>query len=349
MILSDSICEIMQHFLHGGEGSASESAQQNSSECMRVTRVVIDMRSLRRILPLCLICASVITYSMIALRLRSADVSATKDSWFMDYRVLFEPTISDEDRSILIMVATAPGHFHKRDVVRKTWGSSPGVRVLYLLGVPANYTEEQRKRIEHEVHSYRDIVQLDFVDVYRNLTLKTCGLVMWTVRNTWPKRKIVIKADDDTCINMPLLTQILDDFKDGLYGEYWEAAKPYRCKPSSCGKWGLTFEEYNASTLPPFVQGSFYVIAESALKKLHDELFVPQFLPLEDVYLTGMVARAANVSVQPMPKKTFINPETAKSDWRNSNGLVAQHRCEDNMQVEFWKRSLRKTTPPVSQ
>lgn len=305
------------------------------------------MRSVRRTVTLCVICLFVLIY-LLAVLLQPSEVFDTDAgrnySWWMDYKVLHEPTVFHEQSSVLIVVTSAPQNMQKRHAIRETWGSWPRFRVLYLLGVPANYSDEQQRRIESEVLEFGDVIQMDFVDNYRNLTLKSCSLVMWAVRNPWPKRQLVIKVDDDTCVDMPLLTHVLDDFKDGLYGDYRRKSTPLRCKRPACDKWGLTLDEYPASTFPPHLQGAFYVIVESSLMKLHDHLFIPQFLFIEDVYLTGLVTESANVTVHPMPKETRVNPMAVSKNWESQINLLAQHQCHEGLQYRFYKHSLRRAT-----
>lgn len=264
-------------------------------------------------------------------------------SWFMDYRVINEPVFSRENRSVLIMVTSSPKNLERRNAIRRTWGSSPHSRVLFLIGIPADDREEQQRHIDEEVSKHRDIVQIGFVDTYRNLTLKSCALVLWAFRNSWRNRKLVIKADDDMCINMPLLSSIRSEFEEGVYGAYRGATEPYRCDRPGCSKWGLTLEEYGEPKFPPYVLGAFYVIEENALAKVHDRLFVPRFLFIEDVYITGLVARAANVSVKPTPagaRITFGSPGRAAGKTTN---ILAQHGCDTQQQHTFWESSQEQT------
>lgn len=259
----------------------------------------------------------------------------------MDYRVIYEPAIVDEDRSVLIMIHSAPGYLHKRNEIRTAWGVWPRARVIFFMGVSANNSEEQQGSIEKEVSDYGDLVQMNFTDTYRNLTLKICSLVMWAKNNTWPERKLVIKMDDDVCVDMPLLTSILEDFKEGVYGLYRDNAVPFRCySRSGCSKWELTRQEYGEDSFPPHVPGSFVVITESALNALYDKLFVPPFIFIDDVYLFGLVTRAAGVPVQAMPKGTRINQDWPGEKWREQENVVAQHNCSGR-QREFWRYSLR--------
>lgn len=241
------------------------------------------------------------------------------------------------------MVTSAPENLDKRKAIRKTWGSWPQVRVVYLIGIPTEESDELRNGVDDEVSAFGDVLQIDLVDTYRNLTLKTCALVMWAFQNSWPERQVVIKVDDDTCVHMPLLTSVLDEFTDGIYGEYRNSGEPIRPEDIAFERWGLSEQEYAPSTFPPHVQGAFYVIAESSLGELHANLFVPKFLFLEDVYLTGLVARAANVSVQPMPSGTEVNPMDPDSNWRRQKTLLAQHQCTEKFQYRFWWYKRRKT------
>ena len=262
----------------------------------------------------------------------------------MDYEVMIEPTDHREDRSVLIIVPSNPENFNKRSVIRKTWGSWSAARVIYLLGISMNHPEDLQMKIENEAAANKDILQFGIREHYRNLTLKSCALVMWAVRNPWPQRKFVIKVDDDTCVNTSLLGRLLSYFTHGVYGEFRRAKKPIRCRNSGCMKWGLTREEYGPTKFPPHVQGSFYVITESVLAKLNKFLFIPKFIFIEDVYLTGLVTQAASVPVKPMPEATLVDPYPPTSFWSSRMNVVAQHRCDERFQLKFWEHARRNRT-----
>lgn len=54
-------------------------------------------------------------------------------------------------------------------------------------------------------------------------------------------------------------------------------------------------EEYAANDFPPYATGAAYIVDNVALKKLWDHVPLAPFLWIEDVFLTGMVAREAEL------------------------------------------------------
>jgi len=107
--------------------------------------------------------------------------------------------------NLLILVASAVRHRDNRDAIRATWGASEHLRkynakVVFLLG----QGEESQTEVMEESKMHNDIVQEDFKDTYRNLTLKTVMGLKWSAIFC-PQAKHVMKTDDDIFVNVPLL------------------------------------------------------------------------------------------------------------------------------------------------
>ncbi|KAG0443996.1 hypothetical protein HPB47_014301, partial [Ixodes persulcatus] len=58
-------------------------------------------------------------------------------------------------------------------------------------------------------------------------------------------------------------------------------------------KYYVSKEECNGAKYPPFVAGDFYVLDGSILRRLYDASKLEPFFLLEDVSLTGFVAKKA--------------------------------------------------------
>jgi hypothetical protein len=79
----------------------------------------------------------------------------------------------------LLLVAFVPisiGNFAGRQLIRQTWSNpsmikNANMKLVFMLGNTANTTLVKEAEFESEL--YDDIVQEDFVDAYKNLTLKT--------------------------------------------------------------------------------------------------------------------------------------------------------------------------------
>ena len=110
--------------------------------------------------------------------------------------------------SFLVVVISAPNYFHKRDIIRRTWlrhlqmQSDLDLMDLSGFGFIVGLTEdcETQKRIEEESETYGDILQIEMLDDYYNLTLKVVGLLNW-INDHCSRVDFVLKVDDDVYVN----------------------------------------------------------------------------------------------------------------------------------------------------
>lgn len=94
------------------------------------------------------------------------------------YDFVLEPgdDICSNDGSLLLVVYvhSAIENRHRRESIRATWASrstfGKHIRVLFMLG--SSHNAELMKQAQFEFDTYRDIVQQNFIDAYRNLTYK---------------------------------------------------------------------------------------------------------------------------------------------------------------------------------
>ncbi|XP_022659683.1 beta-1,3-galactosyltransferase 4-like [Varroa destructor] len=273
---------------------------------------------------------------------------ARKRSWNIEMPVLLQTAKFPTDGSILVCVPSAPGNFDKRQAIRDTWATTRTIRVVFFVGVPNGTRAKYHQRvIEAEHESFDDIVQVGFSDTYRNLTLKVISLMLWASEHRWPDRRLIVKADDDTFVNTPLLLSYLDHFTNGnIYGLYQDTYTVPRCNVSACKKWGLTYHEFPSNIFPPHVRGAMYILTEMALERLLKYLFDPPFLYIEDIYITGLVAGRAGVPVCSLPSglKIVATSPTKSTVFILNKGLLSQHYCQPQHHRDFWKR-VRKNLP----
>ena len=90
-----------------------------------------------------------------------------------------EPDFCDtQEIDLLVLVSSSVSHVENRDSIRQTWGggsTAQRVKVLFMLG----QGEERQSLVREESGLNKDIVQEDFKDSYRNLTLKTVMGLKW--------------------------------------------------------------------------------------------------------------------------------------------------------------------------
>lgn len=120
---------------------------------------------------------------------------------------------SSTNRTLLIVVVSAADHSAKRNLIRKTWAgpnlrNEEGIQLIFLVGSTLDDDKVIKERLEKENAQYEDIVQVNVVDTYANLTLKSVALLHWAYSHC-PAAQLVLKCDDDTYLNLNLLTQLI--------------------------------------------------------------------------------------------------------------------------------------------
>lgn len=122
------------------------------------------------------------------------------------FRYIREPgKVCDESNIYLVIyIHSAPKQFERREHIRQTWGNSTYHEVkfalFFVIGMVSNDAIFMQD-IEEESEKYNDVLQEDFEDSYRNLSLKAIAALRWIDLHC-KHVKFVLKADDDTFINM---------------------------------------------------------------------------------------------------------------------------------------------------
>ena len=86
---------------------------------------------------------------------------------------------------ILFLVKSALLNYEKRLAIRRTWGDEEDfvplfgiyIRTVFLVGTSPS--KEHQSKLDEEDAEFGDIVQSDFLDTYKNLTLKTMSGIKW--------------------------------------------------------------------------------------------------------------------------------------------------------------------------
>ncbi|KAG5848504.1 hypothetical protein ANANG_G00099140 [Anguilla anguilla] len=143
---------------------------------------------------------------------------------------------------LLIAIKSVAADFHKRQVVRRTWGREGtfqgGVQVetVFLLGVPHNKSALPLwdRLLAYESRTFRDILLWDFEDTFFNLTLKETHFLKW-VNTTCPEVKFIFKGDADVYVNIDNILEMLreqDANGDLFVGDIIFHARPIRRRNS---------------------------------------------------------------------------------------------------------------------
>ncbi|KAK0066806.1 beta-1 3-galactosyltransferase 1 [Biomphalaria pfeifferi] len=270
-----------------------------------------------------------------------------------NHRFLYKivPKVNCLDSKLVICVEISRTSNMTRQTIRQTWGSYANVSsnnstLIFFLGSEhpsTNGSQSVQQFIDKEAELYGDILQEDYVDDYKNLSLKSVSILKW-VSLKCPESHFLLKVDDDMYVNVPVLVQTLDDLSKSKGKEYpfivgyaVQGTGPIR-NPNS--KWYASISEYKGNSYPRYASGVSYAMTTSAAKLLYNaSLQVPVFW-LEDVYVTGILAEKVKVEVIHNPLINIGKHEVSGCHFRNK--ISGHHYSASDMESIY--KELYNTT-----
>ncbi len=143
-------------------------------------------------------------------------------------------------RSLFVGIISAPHYFERRSMLRQTWPSHltnqsniennplDVVRLGFVIGLTDDKAIQEKVLKESE--TYGDILQINMIDTYANLSVKGAGLLRW-VDTYCPQVDFVLKVDDDVYVNVHNLATVihtLNTSEPSVYGHRVGENKPDR-------------------------------------------------------------------------------------------------------------------------
>ena len=228
----------------------------------------------------------------------------------LDLECFAESTVITRNHraQIAIFTHSSPQNFKLRHAIRQTWGRddvlhSYGALLYFVIGAPAEQFSSLHEYIKEESRRYGDVILLQFQDGYRTLTQKSLCMLQWTQRHC-DDVKYVIKSDDDVYFNVSRLSAFLlnnDTIREfdvtGRHFMLGHVITGARRQVDRRNKYFTPEVIYQKSTYPPFLSGSAYIIPYRLVPRLLTTAQSRTSFWLEDVFLTGIVGRALNVSL----------------------------------------------------
>ncbi|KAK8774163.1 hypothetical protein V5799_011305 [Amblyomma americanum] len=217
---------------------------------------------------------------------------------------------------VLFYVNTDPRHADMRRLLRDTVGDPVIAEFLnsslvFFVGQTAD--KKLRSTLQAEAGVEGDMVQLDFLDTYRNLTHKFIGATKWLRENgCLNSTEVVVKIDDDVMVNVFHLATYIS----ALPAAGSPSFRSIHCCPSSTpivdrgivSKWYVTKEEYPDDMYPPYCPGAFVIMRASVLAHMCEAIERVRFFWIDDVYATGLLRHATNVSLVPLTGRCNLLP-----------------------------------------
>ena len=232
--------------------------------------------------------------------------------------IINEQDLCSDQTEMLIVVNSYHPHSDRRSAIRKTWGSFAhdqpwpnstvvvNIRLVFVFG--RHLSERFNHNVLQESKEHHDVIQGDFMDDYRNMTLKSLfGLRYFA---DFCQARYLLKSDDDMFVNLPYLITILrqKQMKRAIMGPLLLHSRVNRD-----GKWKVSEGQFPFTFYPPYEAGAAYVISGDVVRELFETSEYMPAISIDDVYVTGILGKIINVTHVHQPGFAFWTspPSTA--------------------------------------
>uniref|UniRef100_A0A665V307 Hexosyltransferase n=1 Tax=Echeneis naucrates TaxID=173247 RepID=A0A665V307_ECHNA len=241
---------------------------------------------------------------------------------------------------LVLMVPVAPHNTAHRDIIRKTWGGENPVhgkmvKLFFLVGLG---TREGAKQVQEQLFQeskvYHDVIQSDFLDCYKNLTIKTMVMLEW-LDMYCSSASYAMKVDSDMFLNVPKLINMLlhapkTNYMTGLIAQ----GSVVQRDPSS--KWYLPVNIYPESQYPRYALGLGYVLTLDLPKKLVEASRHVKAVYIEDVYL-GLCMQHLKIPPTDPPDWNYFHVFPLQYSRCAFSKIIATTIQEDTDRMQIWK------------
>ena len=233
---------------------------------------------------------------------------------------------------LLILVVSAARETKERQILRNRFSrfSNQNIRFLFVIASDPAFNDE----VKRESISSEDILQLNHIDSYHNLTLTTFGAFQY-ISHFSNIADYVMKTDSDCALNINRILQIIDSLspEDVYIGN---------CNPSTIYNTKWSGKNYvppelvgNEIIVPDYVTGGGYVISSSVVGKMVVGMRHLEFIAHNEDVNVGKAMKSIGV------KCTHIQNWIARYGCRSEEEclkypIIHKDISNDEMKV-FWR------------
>lgn len=267
------------------------------------------------------------------------------------YDFILKPkNLCDNHAFIVILIHSYHDHEERRQAIRETWGSiakgslwpqrniDVSVRMAYVFGRHLNDSLNNVLRDEAKVNN--DIIQGNFMESYTNLTLKSIlGLRFFS--QYCGEARYYLKADDDVFVNLPFWVEILQHtpMHRSVMGAFHHQEID-KSKTRRVSRKDYPFERYT-----PYEMGLGYVIDGGLVHELISASEYVPSIPVEDVYVTGILGRILNVTHVVLKGAPFWHYFPPKSCEISANLTLVAHKVDPENMHRIWSDLINNVAP----
>ncbi|XP_010787582.1 beta-1,3-galactosyltransferase 1-like [Notothenia coriiceps] len=264
--------------------------------------------------------------------------------------IINEPKTCEQQKPFLVlMVPVALHNRAHRDIIRSTWGGESlvlgkVVNLFFLLGLPTGEGVQQlQDQLLQESREHHDLLQSDFLDCYKNLTIKTMVMLEW-LDSHCSITSYAMKIDSDMFLNVPRLVHMLSSAPKTNYmtGLVAKGATVLR-DPRS--KWFVPVELYSLPEYPRYALGLGYVLSIDLPKKLILASRHVKAIYIEDVYL-GLCMQYLGIPPANPPNWGYFQVFPVWYSRCAYSRLIATTTHDDTNRVRDWKDFKKNSSTP---
>ncbi|XP_067270980.1 beta-1,3-galactosyltransferase 1 isoform X2 [Pseudorasbora parva] len=256
--------------------------------------------------------------------------------------IIDQPDICEEQKPyVVVIVPVPPWNVDARNDIRKTWGEQKVfgdkvVLVLFLMGIQSGNDEEKlQEQLWNESQQYKDLLQSNFQDSYRNLTIKTMVMMEW-LNKKCQQASYAVKVDTDVLLNVNNLMKMLASLNavesNYMTGLVWYESPVIR-EPSN--KFFLPYDVYSRNAYPPYPLGMCYIISLDLPQKFLEQAKLIKPIYIEDAYLGICLERLHIFPAKPPNIEHFVVKPLQYNRCYYS-GLIAVLTENTNQMTSYW-------------
>lgn len=255
--------------------------------------------------------------------------------------IINEPQTCEKQKPFMVLIVpVAPSNRLHRDIIRNTWGGARQIlgKVLNLFFLVGRHIGERAEKVQEQLlqesKEHQDMIQSDFLDCYKNLTIKTMVMLEW-LDSYCSSASYAMKIDSDMFLNVHNLVNMLvtapkTNYMTGLVARQAAVLRD----PKS--KWYVPVELYPHSQYPRYALGLGYVLSLDLPKKLVEASKHVKALYIEDVYL-GLCMQYLGIPPTDPPNWGYFNVFPVTYSRCAYSRLIATTTTEYTDRVQIWK------------
>lgn len=225
---------------------------------------------------------------------------------FENPKILLAPDISCG--SVQVVVHSAVRNYAHRGAFRHmvaAQSTTDNFDVAFIVALSKSHQENDA--VQREFHTHRDVVVVDFVDSYRNNSLKHLAWMVWLSKSPCIST-FVVKVDDDAYVNFQGVDRFINVYRLNVQtpfiAGYINTEAPVARDPRK--KWKVDANEYSGNFYPPYAYGLAYITNLHSIKKLLEHAYTIPLFWIDDVHI-GILAASADVPFVTLNRKICMS------------------------------------------